>query len=146
MTHREYIISKMSTVVVIPVDGIDLTLDKEQAKINAKVETFVKNIINKLKISHTKFEDPDFGPNEKDEYGAISLYGNGPPNPAGSKYPAPDSLKWERPQYDDGTFGAGGPGDDEDDEDQESEEENDFEDDFGGFGGGGSDEDEVRSA
>ena len=41
------------------------------------------DIIDKLKISHEKFEDPDFGPSAADEFGAISLYGSGTPNPAG---------------------------------------------------------------
>ena len=42
-------------------------------------------IIDKLKISHEKFEDPDFGPSSTDEFGAISLYGSGTPNPAGKR-------------------------------------------------------------
>jgi hypothetical protein len=137
--NDQYIVSKMSTVLVVNVDGVDFSSDTEKAKINAKVETKVKEIITKLKISHTKFEDPDFGPNDSDEYGAISLYGNGPPNPAGSKYPTPESLKWERPQYDDGKFGADQSEVKDEEEDEESEEEDD---EFGGFGGAES-QDEV---
>lgn len=140
--NEQYIISKMSTVLVVNVDGVDFSSDSEKAKINAKVETKVKEIITKLKISHTKFEDPDFGPNDTDEYGAISLYGNGPPNPAGSKYPAPESLKWERPQYDDGKFSGGQTNEKEEEQDVDEEEENEEEDEFGGFGGGG-DQEEV---
>jgi hypothetical protein len=69
----------------------------------------VKDIIDKLKLSHAKFEDPHFGPTETDEYGVIAFYGNnGKPDPAGSKYPAPESLTWERPRYDDVTFETDG--------------------------------------
>ena len=45
----------------------------------------LSEIIDKLKISHEKFEDPDFGPSSTDEFGAISLYGSGTPNPAGKR-------------------------------------------------------------
>lgn len=42
-------------------------------------------IIDKLKVAHEKFSDPDFGPTDGDEYGAKSLYGNAvPPSPAGN--------------------------------------------------------------
>ena len=81
-----------------------MKLDAEQKKIEAKVEVKVKEIINKLKASHEKFEDLDFGPNDKDMYGALSFYGSKLPAPAGSKYPAPETLRWERPQYDDSKF------------------------------------------
>jgi hypothetical protein len=127
----------MSTVLVVNVDGVDFSSDTEKIKINAKVESKVKEIITKLKISHTKFEDPDFGPTESDEYGAISLYGNAPPNPAGSKYPSPESLKWERPQYDDGKFGVG-----QTEVKENEEEDEEYDDEFGGFGGT-DDQDEV---
>lgn len=48
-------------------------------------EFFSTEIIDKLKINHEKFDDPDFGPTEKDEFGAASLYGSGTPNPAGKE-------------------------------------------------------------
>lgn len=64
----------------------------------------MKLIVEKLKISHEKFFDPDFGPNDSDPFGAKSLYGLAPPAPAGSKYPTPESLKWDRPMYDDSKF------------------------------------------
>lgn len=116
-------------------------------KIETKVESKVKEIINKLKSSHAKFEDPDFGPTEKDEYGAVSFYGppkakkdGAIPDPAGgSKYPAPHTLKWERPLYDDNKFVeprvklVDENGEEvEDEEECEDEEEGDeFDDEFG---------------
>ena len=101
--------------------GVNLALKEEQAKINAKIEAKVKEIVNKLKISHTKFEDPDFGPSEKDEFGAISLYGATPPDPAGSKYPSPDTLLWQRPQYDDDKFSSDKTAKDAEEEEDEDE-------------------------
>lgn len=67
--------------------------------VNKQTEIFVSSILKKLKSTHEKFVDSDFGPSEKDEFGAISFYGNGPPEPAGSKYPKPEQLRWERPLY-----------------------------------------------
>ena len=84
--------------------GINYNDPKEKEKIERKVEVKVKEIIDKLKEKHSKFIDDDFGPTEKDEFGAISFYGNGKPDPAGSKYPSPDTLKWERPLYADDKF------------------------------------------
>lgn len=110
-----------------------MALKEEQAKINVKVEAKVKEIVNKLKMSHAKFEDPDFGPLESDEFGAKSLYGAAPPDPAGSKYPSPESLMWQRPQYDDNNFSNGKAGEAEADEEEEEEEEDD--DDEYGFKG-----------
>lgn len=83
----------------------------------------MKSIVTKLKASHSKFEDSDFGPNENDEYGAKSFYGesNSLPDPAGSKYPAPQTLKWERPIYADDKFNN----------DEAKEEEEEEEDEFG---------------
>lgn len=48
-----------------------------------------------------KWEDPDFGPTEEDEYGARSLYRDGKmPDPAGTaSYPNPEHLAWKRPSY-----------------------------------------------
>ncbi len=116
---EKYIIDGMATVVVCPIDGKDKKVflsflhikyeikglqRSDWDKFDEKVEKRVKDIIDKLKQSHTKFEDPDFGPTGKDEFGAVSFYGNGKPDPAGSKYPAPETLKWERPRYDDKIF------------------------------------------
>ena len=82
--------------------------DKDEIKrIDSIIESKIRVIVDKLKASHEKFEDPDFGPREKDESGAISFYGDGPPDPAGSKYPAPSTLKWERPRYRDENGSAG---------------------------------------
>lgn len=80
---------------------IKYVVDKPESwdKIEAPIKALVKKITDKLKASHTKFVDPDFGPNEKDPFGAISLYGSDPPDPSGSKYPPPENLKWVRPQY-----------------------------------------------
>lgn len=105
----------------------------EWDKFDEKVEKKVKEIIDKLKQSHTKFEDPDFGPTAKDEYGAISFYGNGKPDPAGSKYPAPETLKWERPRYDDKIFGENNSSktDDNNEEKGDDSEENENNEDDG---------------
>jgi hypothetical protein len=46
-----------------------------------------------LKVNHEKFDDPDFGPTEKDEFGAASLYGSGTPNPAGKECIFTSTLK-----------------------------------------------------
>eukprot|EP01032_Pedospumella_encystans_P037559 gene37559-42542_t len=128
----KYIVAKMSTVIVVPVDGVDLKNAAETKKIETKVEAKVKEIINKLKSTHEKFEDLDFGPNEKDEFGAVSFYGSALPAPAGSKYPAPETLKWERPLYDDNKFSEPGTAKkDDEDADEESEEVVDeFDDEF----------------
>lgn len=109
-------------------------------KIEEKVEKKLKALIDNLKAQHSKFEDRDFGPSEKDEYGAISFYGSTKPDPAGSKYPAPETLKWERPQYADDKFDNVQPVrkssdeeeslEDEEDE-EEDDEESDDDDDFG---------------
>ena len=98
--------------------------------IEREVSKHVRSIVKGLKTSHKKFEDPDFGPKEHDPFGAVSLYGAGPPAPAGtSKYPAPETLKWARPQY----------SDDQLEDEDENEEEEDEDDEFGDFGGGDRD-------
>ena len=139
-----------STVIVVPFDGINLSVkSKEVDEIHAKVEKRVRAIIDELKKSHTKFEDADFGVSETDEYGEIGLYGDmsKTPDPAGSKYPEPSKLVWERPQYNDDESpntpseeGKEKKGDDddsdEDSEDDDSEDE-DSDDEFGGYGGYG---------
>ncbi len=123
--------------------SIGKDLKQEEDKINKKVEKRVKEIIDQLKTTHSKYEDPDFGPTTEDEYGAVSLYGGKAPEPAGSKYPAPETLRWERPLYTDDKFGSDESGEKEekeegdDDEEEEDEEEDDF-----GFGGS-SNEKEV---
>ena len=56
-------------------------------------------LVDKLKISHEKFTDQDFGPKavNDDEFGSASV-GPAPPSPVGvSKYPKPDTLRWDRP-------------------------------------------------
>ena len=96
-------------------------------------------LVDKLKISHEKFTDPDFGPNSTndDEFGSRSLYGPAPPTPVGvSKYPKPDTLRWDRPQYDDDKFVEG-------EEDDDDTEDDDSEDDEFGFGPAVQAEDEV---
>lgn len=115
--------------------GVNLKIPKEQKKVELKIEAKLKDIIQKLKASHSKFEDPDFGPNEKDEFGAMSFYGSTLPAPAGSKYPAPESLRWERPQYDDSKFSEGGAREEnaetEDIDADAEEEEDEYDDEFG---------------
>ena len=101
-------------------------------RIEQVVEKKIQGIVNTAKASHSKWEDPDFGPNENDPYGKISLYGSEPPAPAGTnKYPTPESMRWDRPQYADSNFGA------EEKESEEAEEAYDeFADDFGMAAGG----------
>lgn len=121
--------------------GINLKDRGEQKKIEGKIEAKVKEIVNKLKSTHEKFEDPDFGPNEKDEFGALSFYGSSLPAPAGSKYPAPETLRWERPIYDDSKFSYGAVANEDEPEEEAEEVENDYDDEFG-FSGG-DDQDSV---
>ena len=95
-------IASMSTVVSIDVSGINIRDEEAVEKlIRQHVEPKVKSIIDKLKATSQKFEDPDFGPTENDPRGAISFYGTAMPAPAGSKYPKPEDLRWARQQYDD---------------------------------------------
>ena len=72
------------------------------AKIEVEVEAKVGEIVKQLKASNTKFNDPDFGPNENDEFGSQALYGT--MGKVDSKYPPPESLRWDRPIYDDKNF------------------------------------------
>jgi len=122
------VISSQNVSVLV---GIDYESLEEKSKIEAKVEKKVKSIISKLKTTHSKFEDLDFGPKEDDEYGGKSLYGNGKPDPAGSKYPAPETLKWERPQYIDKLFENKGDDSNGNNTDEEAVDEAEEFDDFG---------------
>lgn len=54
------------TIFVYPLVGLS---PQDLAKIDSKVELEVKKIIDKLKVSHAKFEDPNFGPTAEDEFG-----------------------------------------------------------------------------
>eukprot|EP01041_Mallomonas_annulata_P003480 gene3480-6926_t len=114
---------KMTTVLRIPFNG-----SKTIANLDQQVEKKVKEIIAKLKASHSKFEDPDFGPTETDEHGALALYGpNGPPPPTGhSKYPPADTIRWDRPQYADDKFQHHDDGEEVDDDGETEEEEDEF--------------------
>ena len=128
---RKPFYQSMSTVLAFDVDGIDIRDPEEKKKLDKKVEAKVKEIIDKLKANQQgKFEDPDFGPQPDDEYGAKSLYGSAKPDPASaSKYPAPDKLRWDRPLYDDDKFlHADAPAV------EAGEEGGEEEDDYGGFG------------
>ena len=96
--------SKMKNVISFNISGINLrsihARGKELIEMEKIVEKRVKETIDNLKQQQTKFVDCDFGPTEEDEFGSISLYGTGQPDPAGqSKYPAPDTLEWKRPVY-----------------------------------------------
>lgn len=116
----------------------------ELDKIEVQVENQVKAIVKKLKETHEKFNDNDFGPTEADPDGAISFYGPPPkkgdvkPEPAGSKYPDPATLTWERPHYEDTQFVAStsgkgkgeAEGDDDNDDDEEDGDEDDDEEDL----------------
>lgn len=131
-------------ITLIAHTGKDLDDKAEIDRMDKKVEKRVKELVDQLKASHNKFEDPDFGPLAADEFGAKSLYGDVKPEPAGSKYPAADTLRWERPQYDDAKFAEGvnatvksGEVDEEGDGEDEEDEDFDEDDEFGGFGGGG---------
>ena len=134
-----YYVSKMpSTVLVVDYDGINLSDPQEKKadkteKIFKTIEKKVQAIINVLKQTHEKFTDKDFGPSSKDIFGAVSLYGEGKPDPAGSKYPKPDSLTWHRPIYimDDKDFKDRqknkGDAERKGEEEEEEEEEEDYE-------------------
>ena len=105
MSSNKPFYSRMNgTVLEVNIDGLDLKDSKQMAKIDKQVEARVKEIVEDLKSSHSKFEDPHFGPMEGDDLGANSLYGTKMPAPAGSKYPRPEDLKWDRPLYDDNHF------------------------------------------
>jgi hypothetical protein len=99
--------------------------------IQKAVEKTVGLIVAKLRQSHSKFEDPHFGPTAKDELATSSLYGaTGVPNSVGlSKYPSPDSLRWDRPLYDDDNLVQ--------EEDAENEDDDEF-----GYSAGASDKDD----
>lgn len=118
--------------------GINLTAKDSLKKIEEKVEKKIKELVDQLKAQHSKFEDKDFGPTAADEYGAVSFYGNGTPDPAGSKYPDPATLRWERPQYADNKFDepakAKPAGDEEDGEEDNEDEEDDEEEDEDDYG------------
>ena len=125
-------IRNQANIILIP--GIDLSDDREIHKIDKKIEVLVKNIVTKLKASHSKFEDSDFGPNENDEYGAKSFYGDSSslPDPAGSKYPPPQALRWERPIYANDKFDSNGGSDEKkNDEGEGDNDDNDDDDEFG---------------
>ena len=96
-------------------------------EIQVQVEKELSAIVSKLKRDSTKWTDASFGPNDKDPFGALSLYGKiGTPDSVGlSKYPSPESLTWERPVYDDDHFPNLTPGD----QNTEEEKEDDY-----GFG------------
>lgn len=80
-SEPKYFISSMVNVLKYSLDGVSLenssetlSLDKTDAKnrhagkmleIDHDVEKKVKIIIDKLKTSHQKFEDVDFGPTEE---------------------------------------------------------------------------------
>lgn len=123
-------------------DQLDASSISSTKKTKTKIEEIdiavrkkVKEIVQGLKASHAKFMDPDFGPSESDPLGAIALYGpDGSPAPAGTnKYPSPDSLRWDRPQYLDTSKLA--------EDDRENEDDYDeFADEFADSGAGGENE------
>lgn len=76
-------------------------------KADKMVDAKVKEIVTKLKATHEKWTDPDFGPNASDEYGTKSLYPE-TPDPAGSAYTEPKALEWMRPLYADSKFNEAG--------------------------------------
>ena len=124
--------SKMDTVLSINIDGVDLNDRKKVEEINNLVERKVKVYVEKLKSSHTKFLDEDFGPEE----GGISTG----PNPCmarpclplqEAKYPRPEDLRWDRPVYDDNYFSSEtGEGGEEEGNESVEDEVDEFEDDL----------------
>ncbi len=132
------IFSRYTNVLNINVDGKNLKDPEVIKKIDKQVEAKVKGIIDELKSTHAKFSDIDFGPTSDDYLGANSLYGTTVPAPAGSKYPRPEDLKWERPLYDDNHFDEEADNDKNDSNDAYDDDE--FGDDFGGFTGDDNDE------
>lgn len=93
------------------------------------------------KENKNKWSDPDFGPNASgdDEYGSRALYFQGKPPPAvgNSRYPQPDTLRWDRPRWQQKKEGE--TDEDKDDEGEEEDEEEDEYDEYGDddeYGGG----------
>jgi hypothetical protein len=131
-TPRELNIDQLSTTSMSSTKKPKSKIEE----IDIAVRKKVKEIVQGLKASHAKFMDPDFGPTENDPLGAIALYGSGgSPAPAGTnKYPSPDSLRWDRPQYLDKSKLA------EDERDEEEEEVDEFADDYADSGAGGENE------
>ena len=128
-TAKPYYAS-MSTIICVDVGGINVRDEEALAKLERQfVEPRVKAIVEGLKASSQKFEDPDFGPTQKDPLGAVSFYGTAMPAPAGSKYPKPEDLRWDRPQYDDKGMFAEAEEKKEGEEGEEGEEEQEPEDD-----------------
>ncbi len=73
-------------------------LKKMIREAEVKVTRTVMSIINGLKKRGEKFfSDPDFGPNDNDEFGAFAMYQDG--KPPGPNYPLPSKTKWCRPKY-----------------------------------------------
>lgn len=101
-------------------------------RIEQMVEKKVMEIVSSCKASRSKWSDPDFGPNESDPLGKLSLYGLEPPAPAGTnKYPSPESMRWDRPQYAEAMqINAADAADNEEAQDDD-EEFDEFADDFG---------------
>ena len=83
-------ISKMTTVFSYSVSGLKANeLQKALENADRDAASKVKKFVDQCKQDECKWSDPDFGPNDDDEYGAESLYGNPPKPPSGGK------LIWE---------------------------------------------------
>ena len=109
----------------------------------------LKAIMEKTKKDNkNSWSDPHFGPDADgdDEYGSKALYFKGKPPPAvgNSRYPQPNTLRWDRPKWKPSKEGGGDEEEAKEEEEDEEEEEDDeyddeYEDDdeYGGGGGGG---------
>ena len=103
--------------------SVDKTKPSKRDHIEKVVERKIKAIVDATKATHSKYADPHFGPTEADPFGALSLYGKEPPTPAGvNKYPSPESMRWDRPHYEN-SFSQ--------EDDVAAEETDEFADEFG---------------
>jgi hypothetical protein len=130
MTNRdkEYF-KRMSTVLSFDISGEDRNAAEERCE--KLVWAKVNEIVAELKKKQAKFEDPDFGPTKNDEFGALALYGSvTPPSEGYGSQPPPETLRWDRPLYDDGRLDEEGEGGDDASEgtgaEQEGEDEFDM--------------------
>ena len=144
--HPSYISRMKETVISFPdptpcVNRDSLDRKEFEASINSTLSKRVRALVDVCIKEAKKFEDKDFGPQDDDEYGAKSLYGDPPKKPGtagSSKYPDPQKLRWARPEYRREVPGGSQTALDGDDEVNSSEDE-----DMAGFG---SDDDNNTGA
>ena len=86
MDNTPMFISKMTSVFSYPVSGLKGDeLQKAMENADRDAASKVRKFVDQCKKDECKWSDPDFGPNDDDEYGAESLYGNPPKPPSGGE-------------------------------------------------------------